>query len=48
MYTRAEQVYIDGEPVYVRGSVEPRTDFDLGYQRGDLAVPAPRAVTGRP
>ena len=48
VYTLAEQVYIDGEPVYVRGSLEPRTDFTLGYQRGDLAPVAPRAVTGHP
>ncbi|HEY8379054.1 MAG TPA: amidohydrolase family protein, partial [Nannocystis sp.] len=35
VYTRAEQVYIDGEPVFVRGSLEPGTDFELGYRPAD-------------
>ena len=34
VYTRAEQVYIDGEPVYLRGTLEPGTDFELGYNPG--------------
>ncbi|MCY0989163.1 amidohydrolase family protein [Nannocystis sp. ILAH1] len=42
VYTRAEQVYIDGEPVYVRGQLEPGTDFELGYNPG-AAPPAPVA-----
>jgi imidazolonepropionase-like amidohydrolase len=46
VYTRAEQVYIDGEPVYVRGTDEPRTDFELGYRQGD--VPASQDRTQAP
>ncbi len=38
VYTRAEQVYIDGEPIYVRGVTEPRTDFEVGYREGDVPV----------
>jgi imidazolonepropionase-like amidohydrolase len=32
VYTFAEQVYIAGDAVYVRGKVEPHADFDLGYR----------------
>ena len=32
VYTVAEQVYIAGAPVYVRGKLEPQADFDLGYR----------------
>jgi imidazolonepropionase-like amidohydrolase len=39
VYTVAEQVFIAGEQVYVRGQVEPRTDFELGYLPGDLSAP---------
>lgn len=35
VYTRAEQVYIDGERVFDRGAERPRSDFDLGL-RDDL------------
>jgi hypothetical protein len=35
VYTRAEQVYIDGERVFDRAGERPRTDFDLGL-RDDL------------
>ncbi len=31
VYSVAEQVFIGGELVYVRGKLEPRTDFELGY-----------------
>lgn len=48
VYTRAEQVYIDGEPVYVRGADEPRTDFEVGYRPGDVPAPAPQDRTQRP
>lgn len=41
VYTRAEQVYIDGEPVYLRGALEPGTDFELGYTAAPAAAPAP-------
>lgn len=48
VYTRAEQVYIDGEPVYRRGADEPSTDFELGYRAGDLAAPAPTNLPAKP
>jgi imidazolonepropionase-like amidohydrolase len=32
VYTLAEQVFIAGAQVYVRGKVEPHADFDLGYR----------------
>ncbi len=41
VYTVAEQVWISGEQVYVRGKLEPRTDFELGYRPGDLDTNAP-------
>ena len=41
VYAIAEQVYIAGEQVYARGSLEPRTDFELGYLPGDLAAAGP-------
>ena len=38
VYTRALEVYIDGEPVYTRSKVEPRTDFEVGFREGDVPV----------
>jgi len=38
VYTVAEQVFIAGELVYARGSLEPRTDFELGYKPGDIST----------
>jgi imidazolonepropionase-like amidohydrolase len=32
VYSVAEQVFIAGDQVYVRGKVEPHADFDLGYR----------------
>ncbi len=31
VYTVAEQVFLAGEPIYIRGKLEPHTDFTLGY-----------------
>jgi imidazolonepropionase-like amidohydrolase len=38
VYARAEQVFIDGALVYSRGDQahDPRTDFDIGLQPGDI------------
>ena len=44
VYAVAEQVYVAGELTYVRGALEPRTDFELGYLPGDLNNPAPPAT----
>ncbi len=48
VYTVAEQVWISGEQVYVRGKLEPRTDFELGYRPGDLeSTPSPATANGK-
>lgn len=39
VYTVAEQVFIAGELVYVRGKLEPHTDFELGYLPDELTAP---------
>ena len=44
VYAIAEQVFIAGELVYVRGALEPRTDFEVGYKPGDI----PSATTPPP
>jgi imidazolonepropionase-like amidohydrolase len=41
VYAIAEQVFIGGEKVYARGTLEPRTDFELGYLPGDLSATTP-------
>lgn len=45
VYTVAEQVYLSGELIYARGSLEPRTDFELGYRPGDLQTTPTTATT---
>jgi imidazolonepropionase-like amidohydrolase len=49
VYTKAEQVFIDGALVFDRNDPErqPRTDFSLGLP-GDSPIDAPAAGSGEP